>query len=44
MLSGLGRDVVEKECSDSKNTYRNKFALACIDGPIFSTKELSDAF
>ncbi len=36
--------AIEKECSDSENTYRNKFALACIDGPIFSTKELSDAF
>ncbi len=30
--------------SKSKNTYRNKYSLACIDGPIFNIKELDYAY
>ena len=29
--------------SENKDTYREKYALACIDGPIFNIKELDDA-
>ena len=36
--------TIEKQCSNNEHTYRDKFALACIDGPIFNIKELSDAF
>jgi len=30
--------------NDNSNSYREKYALACIDGPIFNVKELDDAF
>jgi len=30
--------------NNTANTYREKYALACIDGPIFNVKELDDAF
>jgi len=36
--------TIEKKSLSNKNSYRNKFALACIDGPIFNVKELADAF
>ena len=36
-----GCTIVKK--STSKNTYRNKYSLACIDGPIFNIKELDHA-
>ena len=29
---------------NTSNTYRKKYALACIDGPIFNVKELNNAF
>ena len=30
--------------TESVNTYRNHYALACIDGPIFNIKEINNAF
>ena len=36
--------TVTKECSEHSHSYRNKYALACIDGPVFDAKEISDAF
>ena len=30
--------------TESINTYRNHYALACIDGPIFNIKEINNAF
>ena len=36
--------TIEKKTISNADTYRNKFALACIDGPVFDAKELSDAF
>ena len=36
--------TVVKECSDHSHSYRNKYALACIDGPVFNAKEISNAF
>ena len=37
-----GCTIVKK--IDTNNTYRNKYALACVDGPIFNIKELDNAF
>ena len=34
-----GCTIVKNE-SNCKNTYREKFALACIDGPVFDIEEL----
>ena len=36
--------TVVKECSNHSHSYRNKYALACIDGPVFDAKEISNAF
>ena len=36
--------TVVKECSEHSHSYRNKYALACIDGPVFDAKEISNAF
>ena len=36
--------TIEKKCSEDSHTYRNKYALACIDGPVFNIEELTDAF
>jgi len=36
--------TVVKECSDHSHSYRNKYALACIDGPVFNAEEISNAF
>ena len=36
--------TVVKECPDHSHSYRNKYALACIDGPVFDAKEISNAF
>ena len=36
--------TIEKKCSEDLHTYRNKYALACIDGPVFNIEELTDAF
>jgi len=38
-----GCTIIKKEI-DAKHTYRNKYALACIDGPVFNGSEISDAF
>ena len=35
-----GCSVEKKISSDLEHTYRNKYSLACIDGPIFSSKEI----
>ena len=32
--------TIVKNTNDSNNTYRNKFALACMDGPVFNLKNL----
>jgi len=37
-----GCTIVRNE--KSINTYRNHYALACIDGPIFNIEEIDDAF
>lgn len=34
--------TIVKDDSRSKNSYREKFALACIDGPVFNIKELNN--
>ena len=36
--------TIVKETSDQVHSYRDKYALACIDGPVFDAKEISDAF
>ena len=36
--------TIEKKCEDDLHSYRNKYALACIDGPVFNIEELSNAF
>ena len=36
--------TVVKECPDHSHSYRNKYALACFDGPVFDAKEISNAF
>ena len=36
--------TIEKKCEDDSHSYRNKYALACIDGPVFNIEELSNAF
>ena len=36
--------TIEKKCKNDKHSYRDKYALACIDGPVFNIEELSDAF
>ena len=36
--------TIEKQTLTHKESYRDKYALACIDGPVFNVKELSDAF
>ncbi len=36
--------TIKKQTLLKENTYRNKFALACIDGPVFDIKELSNDF
>ena len=36
--------TIEKKCVGDSHTYRNKYALACIDGPVFNIEELTDAF
>ena len=36
--------TVVKECSDYSHSYRSKYALACIDGPVFNIGELDDTF
>lgn len=38
-----GCTIVKKD-SGNLHSYRNKYALACIDGPVFDIKDLSDAF
>jgi len=35
--------TVSKNVKNNKNTYREKYALACIDGPIFNIKEIDNA-
>ena len=32
--------TIEKKCEDDLHSYRNKYALACIDGPVFDIEEL----
>ena len=34
--------TIERTIKDCDNTYRNKFALACIDGPIFNIQEIDN--
>ena len=36
--------TIVKESSDHLHSYRDKYALACIDGPVFDAKEISNAF
>ena len=36
--------TVVKECSNHSHSYRKKYALACIDGPVFNAEEISNAF
>ena len=36
--------TIVKKTNKCDNTYRNKYALACIDGPVFDAKEISNAF
>ena len=36
--------TIEKKSSNISHSYRNKYALACIDGPVFNIEELTDAF
>ena len=36
--------TVVKSSASGKNTYREKYALACIDGPIFNIKDLQYEF
>ena len=35
-----GCTVEKVQNENSKSSYRSKFALACMDGPIFSAKEI----
>ena len=36
--------TIVKQRTHEKHSYRNKFSLACIDGPVFEAKELDNAF
>ena len=36
--------TIIKNSNIKDNTYREKYALACIDGPIFNLKDLNRAY
>ena len=36
--------TIVKNSNNKDNTYREKYALACIDGPVFNLKDLNDTY
>ena len=36
--------TIVKNSNNKDNTYREKSALACIDGPVFNLKDLNDTY